>query len=58
MKSKQMALPPSKSPEKPLALPPVIDQKPQAETTAMPNARQYNELMDAYSLHQLIIRKG
>ena len=53
-----MALPSSQSPEKPLALPPVIDQKPQAETSPMPNARQYNELMDAYSLHQLIIRKG
>ena len=24
----------------------------------IPDARQYNELMDAYSLHQLIVRKG
>jgi len=31
---------------------------PSAPKLSMPDARDYNELMDVYSLHQLIIRKG
>ena len=37
----------------------VINESPsKISTGAIPNAREYNELMDAYSLHQLMIRKG
>ena len=37
----------------------VINESPtKVSSGAIPNAREYNELMDAYSLHQLIIRKG
>ena len=37
----------------------VINDSPsKVSSGAIPNAREYNELMDAYSLHQLMIRKG